>query len=140
MQDNPTTTTTHDAQLAERVGELLPDLNAVQRLEMLGAMDPDDMSTSLAWIAAMYPQVFDFALVRDRALAERLTTRLAEDEDDEDDEDEPYCYACGSPVGIFYGHGDGWHHYRGEGTAASPVELFDAGHAPEVAWRLAGGL
>lgn len=141
MQDNPTTTitkaATHEAQLAERAGELLPGLNADERLELLGVMDPGDMSTSLAWIAAMYPQVFDFAIVRDRELAGRLTTRLAEGED-QDDEDEPYCYQCGSPVGVFYGHGDGWHHWRGEGTAASPVELFDAGHAPEVAWRPAG--
>ena len=126
---------TYESQLAGRVGELLPDLNAGERLELLGVMDPDDMSTSLAWIAAMYPQVFDFALVRDRGLAGRLTTRLA---DDEDDDDEPYCRTCGSPVGIFCGHGDGWHHWRGEGTADSPVELFDAGHAPEVAWRPAG--
>ena len=47
---------------------------------------------------------------------------------------EPYCAGCGAWVGIFRGHGDGWHHFRGSGTAASPVELFDAGHAPEVAW------
>lgn len=60
-----------------------------------------------------------------------------EDQGDEDD-DEPYCYQCGSPVGIFIGHGDAWLHYRGEGTVADPVELFDAGHAPEVAWRPAG--
>ena len=37
--------TTYEGQLAERVGELLPDLNASERLELLGAMDPDDMST-----------------------------------------------------------------------------------------------
>ena len=54
------------------------------------------MSTSLAWIAAMYPQVFDFALVRDRALAERLTAQLAGDEDDGPDEVEPYCHTCGA--------------------------------------------
>ena len=131
---------TYEGQLAERVGELLPGLNSGERLELLAAMDPDDMSTSLAFIAAMYPQVFDFAIVRDRALAGRLTTRLAEDEDDGLDDEEPYCSACGSPVGIFFGHGPAWHHYRGEGTAASPVELFDAGHAPEVAWRPAGAL
>jgi hypothetical protein len=123
---------THEGQLAERVGELLPDLNAGERLELLGAMDPDDMSTSLAWIAAMYPQVFDFALVRDRELVKRLTTRLAEAEDDDE---EPYCSTCGSPVGIFRGHGPAWWHFRGEGTAASPVELFSADHAPEIAWR-----
>ena len=137
VNTTPGTTATHERQLAERVGELLPDLNRDERLELLGAMDPDDMSASLAWIAAAYPQVFDFALVRDRALAGRLTTRLAEDED-QDGEDEPYCRTCGSPAGIFYGHGDGWHHWRGEGTPASPVELFDAGHEPEVAWRPAG--
>ena len=131
-------TGTHEGQLDGRVSELLPDLNTDERLELLGVMDSDDMSTSLAWIAAMYPQVFDFALVRDRGLARRLTTQLAEDQDDGLDDDEPYCRTCSSPVGIFLGHGDGWHHFRGEGTAASPVELYDAGHAPEVAWRPAG--
>lgn len=134
----PPAAATHEGQPAERVGQLLPDLNAGERLELLGAMDPDDMSTSLAWIAAMYPQVFDFAIVRDRGLAERLTTRLADDEDQAEDDEETFCRTCGSPVGIFLGHGDAWRHFRGEGTAASPVELFDAGHAPEVAWRPAG--
>ena len=60
-----------------------------------------------------------------------------EDRDDEDDF-EPYCSACGATVGIFIGHGDAWLHYTGEGTVANPVELFDAGHAPVVAWRPAG--
>lgn len=128
---------THEAQLAERVGELLPDLNADERLELLGAMGPEDMSTSLAWIAAMYPQVFDFAIVRDRAPAERLTARLVAGED-EGDVDQPYCRTCGAQVGIFMGHGDAWLHYRGEGTPDSPVELFDAGHPADVAWRPAG--
>jgi hypothetical protein len=58
---------------------------------------------------------------------------------DQADDDEPYCCTCGSPVGIFHGYGDGWHHWRGKGRAESPVELYDAGHAPEVAWRPAGG-
>jgi hypothetical protein len=48
---------------------------------------------------------------------------------DEDDGLEPYCTTCGQWASIFIGHGDGWHHYRGEGTVASPVELYDAGHA-----------
>jgi hypothetical protein len=129
---------TYEGQLAERVGELLPDLSMAERLELLGAMDPDDMSVTLAWIAATYPQVFDFAIVRDCALAERLTTQLATDQDDELDGLEPYCYTCGAKVGIFYGHGDGWHHFRGEGTPKVPNELYDAGHASEIAWRPAG--
>jgi hypothetical protein len=53
---------------------------------------------------------------------------------DELDGLEPYCAECGSWCGIFHGHGDGWHHYRGRGTAASPVELYDAGHEPVPAW------
>lgn len=142
--------TTHAGQLAVRVTELLGDLNLDERLELLGAMDRDDMHTSLAWIAAMYPQVFDFALVRDQAMTGRLETRL--DEDQDDDGYEPYCRAvipqapgspvppviCNAAIGIFYGHGLGWWHYRGDGTPESPTELYDAGHAPVVAWRWQG--
>jgi hypothetical protein len=84
-------------------------------------------------------------------LADVLEALLAalgpDDEDDEDDRDqddeddfEPYCSTCGATVGIFIGHGDAWLHYTGEGTVANPVELFDAGHAPVVAWRPAGAL
>jgi hypothetical protein len=77
------------------------------------------LRASPAWLAGAFAQMFDFALVRDRALAERLTTRLSEDEDGGLDDEEPYCFRCGSGVGIFYGHGDGWHHWQGEGTAES---------------------
>ena len=37
------------------------------------------------------------------------------------------CSTCGALIGIFQDR-PGWHHYRGDGTAASPVELYDAGH------------
>ena len=43
------------------------------------------------------------------------------DDQTDEDEDEPFCFTCDSPVGIFHGHGDGWHHWRGQGTADSPV-------------------
>ena len=127
--------TTYDQQLAERAAELLPGIGTAERLELLGAMDPDDMRTSLAWLASHAPQIFDAALVRDRAMVERLNARLDEGQDDDD---EPYCATCEASIGVFYAHGDAWLHYRGEGTAASPVELFDAGHEPVIAWRPAG--
>jgi hypothetical protein len=73
-------------------------------------------------------------------LAKRLTTVLAEDEDDGLDDKEPFCYTCGSPVGIFHGHGTGWHHFTGDGTPENPNELYDAGHEPVVAWRPAGAV
>jgi hypothetical protein len=51
---------------------------------------------------------------------------------------EPFCRACAGQVGIFQGRGAGWHHFRGEGTAASPVELYDPGHLPDVGYRDGG--
>ena len=57
---------------------MLPDIDAAERLELLGVMDPDDMRTSLAWLASHAPQMFDFALVRDLAMVERLEARLNE--------------------------------------------------------------
>ena len=73
-------------------------------------------------------------------LLEVLGPDDGEDDEDQDDEDdfEPYCSTCGALVGIFIGHGDAWLHYTGDGTTASPVELYDAGHAPVVAWAPAG--
>lgn len=53
------------------------------------------------------------------------------------DDLEPYCSACGAAIGIFQGHGDAWKHYRGSGTAASPVELLDTDHELVVARRTA---
>ena len=123
------------SQLAERAADVLPDIDAAERLELLGVMDPDDMRTSLAWLASHAPQMFDFALVRDLAMVERLEARLNEGQDDDE---EPYCATCEASIGVFHGHGDAWLHYTGQGTVASPVELFDAGHEPVIAWRLTG--
>ena len=78
---------------------------------------------------------FDWEL-DDRQYALEAIDRIV-GSDDEDQADEPEhdhwrdnyaCTTCGALIGVFIGHGDGWHHYRGEGTAASPVELFDADH------------
>jgi hypothetical protein len=67
-----------------------------------------------------------------------LSTNHTDTYDDELDELEPYCAACGATAGIFYGR-TGWHHYRGNGTAETPNELYDAGHEPAVAWRERAG-
>jgi hypothetical protein len=141
VADSPPTghaATTYEAQLTARAAELLGELGTDGRLELLAVMDADDMRTSLAFILSRYPQVFDFALVRDRALVDRLSARLDEDQDDDEDL-EPYCFECGASIGIFHGQQDkGWQHYRGEGTAASRVEIYDAGHAPVRSWSPAG--
>lgn len=80
------------------------------------------------------------ALARVASELARVSAVLAaatEGVDDEDDA-EPYCVTCGQWVGIFHGL-EGWRHFRGEGTAASPVELYDAGHEPAVAWTVPPG-
>lgn len=51
---------------------------------------------------------------------------------------EPYCAACGAQVGLFIGHGEDWHHFRGTGTVADPNRLYDSDHEPVVAWREPG--
>jgi hypothetical protein len=76
-------------------------------------------------------------LERHLQLLERLRAEhlggTAQDEDQDDDDDpeaaETYhCAVCGATIGHFIGHGDGWHHFRGAGTAADPTVLYDAGH------------
>jgi hypothetical protein len=129
---------TYQRQLAGRAAELLPGIGTDERLELLGVMDEGDMRAALAFIVSQYPQVFDYALVRDRTLVDRLQERVDESYEDEDDL-EPCCSRCRASIGIFIGHGDGWHHYRGSGTVETPNELYDAGHEPVVAWREAGG-
>jgi hypothetical protein len=80
LMTNVPAAATYEGQLAQRVAELLPGMGTDDRLELLGVMDPGDMCTSLAWLASHAPQMFDFALVRDRAMVERLSERLDEDQ------------------------------------------------------------
>jgi hypothetical protein len=97
------------------------------RLELLGAMDGEDMRGALAFIAGFAPAAFDAS----------LAGMLGHDDEglDEGDDLEPYCSACGAAIGVFIGLGSAYLHFTGQGTAESPVELFDAGHEPVIAWR-----
>jgi hypothetical protein len=117
-----------DAALPEPAGGTVSGAPG-ERLELLGTMQDEDVRAALAFIAASAPGAFD------AAVAELLD--LGGDEDQDADE-EPYCGTCGASIGIFYGRGPAWLHYRGEGTSASPVELFTVTHEPVIAWRLAG--
>jgi hypothetical protein len=67
---------TYTAQLAARAAKLLPGTSTVERLELLGFMDEDDMRASLAWLAAAHPEIFDHSLVRDQAMVGRLLKSL----------------------------------------------------------------
>jgi hypothetical protein len=48
---------------------------------------------------------------------------------------DPVCGRCGADLGIFIKFGLDWRHYR-EGAALGQAEIFDPGHAAELAWRL----
>ena len=68
------------------------------------------------------------------AFGELHVRELADAGENEDlDGLEPYCAECGAWVGMFLGM-EGWHHFRGNGTVASPVEIYDAGHEAAPAW------
>jgi hypothetical protein len=68
------------------------------------------------------------------ATADRQTARgpacsdcAGEPEDDHWRDYNYTCKTCGAQIGMFIGR-QGWQHYRGDGTTASPVEIYDAGH------------
>jgi hypothetical protein len=122
------------------------DKGIITRASELAAIHgPDAVSkhTGATDRTAAYVTAFGEAQYFIRELA-AIIGHLGGDSDDEGQAGdlgdlEPYCATCGALIGHFRGHGDSWHHFRGAGTEASPVELFDAGHEPEVAWRPAGG-
>ena len=100
-----------------------------ERLGRLGELDADQMAMALAFLAGFGPAVFDAVL--------NATAPCHDDGEAADGYDyEPYCTACTGRAGIFTGLGDNWRHYRGEGTADSKAEPYDAGHAAVIGWRL----
>ena len=108
-----------DRRLIARAAELQALRGPDQVRQWAGAASYDVASTLSAFAAAFSAAQ---AVIGDLAA---LVRRL----DDDDDEDIDYrCATCKATIGIFIGHGDGWHHYRGAGTADSPTELYDAGH------------
>ena len=95
------------------------------RLDRLARLGPDDKTAGLAWLATHSPAACD-------AMLDALQ------DDDEElacQEPEPYCATCGADIGIFPRSGPDWRHYRVHVAPASPAELFDADHAPAIAWR-----
>ena len=60
------------------------------------------------------------------------------DEQADDDGTEPYCTACGSWIGMFYGL-EGWHHFQGDPAPGGERQLFAAGHEAVPAWLMPPG-
>jgi hypothetical protein len=94
------------------------DVEARTRLDRLRLLDIEQMAMTLAFLAGYRPPTFGCVV----------------------DGPEPYCTACGGAVGIFFGHGTEWNHFRG-GPGDDPdggsAEVYDADHAPAIGWRYA---
>jgi hypothetical protein len=101
---------------------------ANKRLARLNTLDADRMAEALAFLSGFHPAIFDTTL-------DATEPCTADDTPDPADDPEPYCIVCGADVGIFLRFGLDWRHYRGDGTVIGEIELFDAGHAPIIAWR-----
>jgi len=86
------------------------------------------MSDALTWLAGYSPITFDATLDATEPCPDDDTPDPAADP-------EPYCETCGADIGIFLRLGLDWQHYRGDGTTSGPIELFDPGHTPVLAWR-----
>ncbi len=97
------------------------------RIARISALIPEDVTAGLIWLALNFP-----------ATCDAMLDKVERDDIDDPDpgrEPEPYCALCGADTGIFLRYGLDWRHYRGSATAAGPIELFDPGHAPVIAWR-----
>ena len=115
------------------------DEDAPDRSALIDVMTADERAWLLSFIADYAPGVFVAALADlSETFADELAERIgARDEAEYLAEDEGYCTVCGANVSWFMGY-EGPQHFRGLHklvTGTERRELFDAGHAPAIAWR-----
>ena len=102
-----------------------PDAAARQRADRLAKATTDQMEMALAYLSMIDPEVFEIALTAATPAADQIH---------EDEEAIPLCRRCGGLVGIFLSRGLQWQHFRGDGVTSGAQEIYDPGHAAEVAW------
>lgn len=103
-------------------------IEARRRIERLSGFSPDQLTDGMMWLAGYAPEVFDAVL--DTVDVEPVGA-------DASHEPAPICGRCGADIGIFLKFGLDWRHYR-DGVTLGQAEIFDPGHAPELAWHLPG--
>jgi hypothetical protein len=107
----------------------------------LRGLTRQQLADRLAWLAWYQPGIFtavmDYMDFSDALAADADPTNSGPGDRDDSIEPVPVCGRCGADVGIFVRFGLDWRHYR-EGAALGKAEIFDPGHAPEVAWRMPG--
>jgi hypothetical protein len=108
------------------------------RLRGLTHQQLGDRLTWLAWYQpGIFNAVMDYMEFSDALAADADPTSPRPDDRGCEKERAPVCGRCGADIGIFVKFGLDWRHYR-EGAALGQAEIFDPGHAPELAWRLPG--
>jgi hypothetical protein len=99
------------------------EITAGERMERLGALTSKQCTDALLWLSGYAPAVFD-----------EVVDAVQPCSGDGTDDPAPFCDHCGADIGIFLKLGLDWRHYRG--TLPGPIELYDPGHAPVLAWRI----
>ena len=106
----------------------------------LRGLSNQQLADRLTWLAWYQPGVFtavmDYMDFSD-ALADADPTSPDLGDRNYDESPAPVCGRCGADIGIFIKFGLEWRHYR-EGAALGQAEIFDPGHAAELAWRRPG--
>jgi hypothetical protein len=88
-----------------------------------GARKNKQRTDALLWLSGYAPAVFDDVI-----------DAVQPCPGDGTDDPAPFCEQCGADIGIFLKLGLDWRHYRG--TIPGPLELYDPGHRPVLAWRI----
>ena len=107
----------------------------------LRGLSHQQLADRLKWLSWYQPGIFtavmDYMQFSDALAADTDPTNPDPDPDDVNygDDPAPVCARCASNIGIFIKFGLDWRHYR-QGSALGKAEIFDPGHAPELAWRL----
>jgi hypothetical protein len=104
----------------------------------LRGLSHQQLADRLTWLAWYQPGVFtavmDYMDFSDALAADADPTSPDRSDHGYDEAPAPVCGRCGADIGIFIKFGLEWRHYR-EGAALGQAEIFDPGHAAELAWR-----
>ena len=107
----------------------------------LRGLTHQQLADRLTWLAWYQPGIFgavmDYMDFSDALAADADPTSPDLGDRGYDEAPAPVCGRCGADIGIFIKFGLEWRHYR-EGAALGQAEIFDPGHAPELAWRRPG--
>ncbi len=105
----------------------------------LRGLTHQQLADRLAWLAWYQPGIFtavmDYMEFSDALAADADPTNSGPTDRGCDQGPVPVCGRCGADIGIFIKFGLDWRHFR-EGAALGQAEIFDPGHAAELAWRL----